>query len=74
MERILRQGDMGDYKITVFQETRIRSSLRRIFGTTRTVEVPSPVCSHLYEPAPLELKNTERVEVTDRTGKVVIRG
>lgn len=74
MERILGQKDIGDFKITVFQETGIRPALRRIFGRTRMVEVPSPVCACLYEPAPLELKSTQRVEVTDKTGKVVIKG
>lgn len=63
----------GEIVVTVYETPGLRASLRGVFQPTRTVDVPSGVVPHLYEPLPLTLKANQRVEVVQ--GKeVVMRG
>lgn len=73
---LIRQWDAdpnGEVVVRVYKESFLKTIFRRVFQPTRTVDVPSGIVSHLYEPVPLTLKANERVEVFQGE-KVVMKG
>ncbi len=62
----------GEMIVRVYQEEGFVRAVKAFFcQPSREVDVPSGVCSGLYEPVPLTLGANQRVEVSDR-GKVII--
>ena len=75
-ERLQKQWDTdpsGEMVVKVYEETGVKARLRSLFIPTRTVDVPSGVVPHLYEPFPLNVKANQRVEVL-QGDKVVMQG
>ena len=63
----------GKMVVKVYSVSGIKAALRGVFQPTRTIDVPSGVVPHLYEPVPLTLRANQRVEVVQGE-KVVMRG
>jgi len=54
---------IGELVVKVYKELGLKATLRGIFLPTRTVDIPTDVSPHFYEPVPLTLKANELVEV-----------
>jgi len=63
----------GEMVVKVYEESGLRAALRGVFQPPRTVDVPSGVVPHLYEPVPLTVKANQRVEVVQGE-EVVMKG
>lgn len=63
----------GEMVVKIYQESGVKAALRGIFQPTRTVDVPSGVVSHLYEPHPITVRANQRVEVV-QGDEVVMKG
>jgi hypothetical protein len=61
----------GETVVQVYKISGLRAILRGVFLPTRSVDVPSGVSPHFYEPVPLILKANERV-VVSQNGKIVM--
>jgi len=75
-ERLAKQWNAdpgGEMVVKVYEVSGIKAALRGLFQPKRTLDAPSGVCAHLYEPNPITLKANQRVEVTQGE-KVVMSG
>lgn len=75
-ERITKQWNAdpnGKMVVKVYEVTGLKAAFRGVFQPRRSVDVPSGVVPHLYEPVPLIVKANERVEVVQGE-KVVMKG
>lgn len=73
MEKLIKQWNAdpkGEIVIKVYQESGIIAAIRGIFQQPQTVDVPSGVVSHLYEPVPFTVKANQRIEIVQE-GEII---